>query len=320
VLREAKSSYYTDTLKLVGYGDTLSHEVKIYSVGRNERKSEPISMNIKPLTPPVKSLFQFLTLDATFGGVIATFDNNFSQADLSLIVICDSTGSGTWFPITTYYTSSRDDNFIARGIDTVQRKFGLFIRDHWNNYSDTLFKVLKPYYEIEIPKNLFKGYHLPTDLWMNANPSYPMENIWNGKVGASDDIFSQADRVLPKWFTIDLGREVVLSRLKLYQRIGYPYAPQWIQEFEIWGSNSPAVDGSWDSWQLLGGPFQCKKPSGLPGTQYTAEDLAYVAAGEDFMFPAGLPSVRYVRFKMLMDVGGDGRMIINELTFFGQVN
>src|SRR6187402_1051550 len=36
VFREAKCSYYNDTLALVGYGDTLSHPVKIYSVGKNE--------------------------------------------------------------------------------------------------------------------------------------------------------------------------------------------------------------------------------------------------------------------------------------------
>jgi len=43
-------AYYTDTLALVGFGDTLSHDVKIYSVGKNEKESGPLSVNVKRLS------------------------------------------------------------------------------------------------------------------------------------------------------------------------------------------------------------------------------------------------------------------------------
>src|SRR5690606_4448134 len=53
VYREAKSSIYTDTLSLVGFGDSESHNVQLISVGKNEKVSEPVSVTVTPATPPV---------------------------------------------------------------------------------------------------------------------------------------------------------------------------------------------------------------------------------------------------------------------------
>src|SRR3546814_7952421 len=79
----------------------------------------------------------------------------------------------------------------------------------------------------------------------------------------------------PGWFTIDMGQDVLLSRMQLFQRLLLPYCNCWARNFEIWGSNAPDDDGSWDSWMLLG-KFEFKKPSGLPGFEYTNEDMEYV--------------------------------------------
>ncbi|HEX5552925.1 MAG TPA: DUF5000 domain-containing lipoprotein [Chitinophagaceae bacterium] len=319
VFREAKSSYYTDTLAIVGYGDTQVHEVKIYSVGKNAKQSTPVSINVQPLTPPVNSVFTTLTLTTTFGGVFITFQDS-TQADLAITVIMDSTGLGTWAPVTTYYTAQLAGSFAARGLDTIRKKFGVYIRDHWNNISDTLFETLSPLYEQLIPKNLFKVYPLLNDSWKSLNGNYKIQNLWNDIVNGHEDIFATADyNKLPQWFTIDLGENVVLSRMKLFQRLPYPFNAVWVKEFEIWGSNQPDPDGSWDSWQLLGGPFPFRKPSGKPGFDYTADDLDYVAQGEDFIFPAGIPAVRYLRFKLLDTYGGVGKYQFGELTFWGQI-
>src|SRR5688572_14230148 len=75
VLREAKSSYYTDTLKLEGYGDTSFHEVQLYSVGRNEKRSDPVVLQVKALTPPIYTAFGSLQLEPAFGGVKIRFQN-----------------------------------------------------------------------------------------------------------------------------------------------------------------------------------------------------------------------------------------------------
>ncbi|WP_448636106.1 DUF4959 domain-containing protein [Pedobacter panaciterrae] len=77
VFREAKSSRYTDTLRLVGFGDELVHTVKVYSVAANEKESEPILVELQPKTPPVKSVFESAVFKETFGGVNVAISNPF---------------------------------------------------------------------------------------------------------------------------------------------------------------------------------------------------------------------------------------------------
>lgn len=319
VFREAKSSYYTDTLRLVGFGDTLSHVVKLYSIGKNGKESEVIPITVKPLIPSVYSVFKTLTLDATFSGVRVSFQNS-SRADLSIVVLVDTTGQNTWTPVTTYYTKALDGNFYGRGsFNATEKKFAVFVRDRWNNKSDTLIKSLTPFAEQLISKGPFKIYKLPNDSWAPVSANYNVEKLWDNIVNVSENIFATADNdKRPQWFTVDLGQNVVFSRMKIYQRINYPYNGVWVKSFAIWGSNAPDANGGWINWQKLG-EFTSVKPSGLPDPQYTANDLAFVRAGEDFTFDGTIPPVRYIRFVMMEARGGVGKYQLGEFTFWGVV-
>jgi len=319
VFREAKASYYLDTLYLVGFSDTLEHEVKISTVGRNEKESDPIVFTVSPLTPPVKSVFETIQMDATFGGVYVTF-NNETKAELGITVLVDTTGLETWNPVSTHYTASKEGEFSVRGMDTIEKKFAVLVQDRWSNSSDTLVKALRPLFEREIPKNLFHKLTLPGDTWQSSRAEYFLEKVWNGIAYDFTDIFAVAQMDFPGWFSIDLGQTVLLSRMQLFQRIQLPYCNCWARNFEIWGSNDPAEDGSWDSWTLLGA-FEFKKPSGLPGFEYTDEDIEYASSSPEFIFPNGIPWVRYIRFKVIDTFSGQSpdQFQLSELTFFGQV-
>ncbi len=179
VFSEAKSSRYTDTLKLVGFGDTLTHSVKLYSVGNNEKASEPISIDIHPQTPPVKSVFATVVFTNTFGGVNVAFQNP-SKADLAIVVMRDSTGNNIWATVNTFYTAAISGNFSARGFDSIPQKFAVYIRDRWNNKSDTLIKMLTPKFEAPITEDTWSALVLPTDQTAIAEPPYNIEQMWNG--------------------------------------------------------------------------------------------------------------------------------------------
>ncbi len=325
VFREAKSSYYVNTLTLEGFGDTLSHQVKIYSVGRNEKASDPLSVDVRPLTPPVKSVFETLGFKATFGGVNVTFKNNF-QADLAVVVIVDTLMTGSaWNPVTTFYTDALDGNFSARGFDPIERNFGVYLRDRWNNKSDTLVLPLIPLYEELIDRNNIKGIALKTDAPLLA-VSNGTDKLINGIVAAGDIYATQHNIPFPEWFTLDFGGsaetklKVVLSRFKMFHRPNYAYNGAVPEYFEIWGANDPDPEGGWDGWEKLGS-FKSYKPSGLPVGQTNADDIAYgVTNGEDFEFEITPPPVRYIRWKTIDTYGGgDGQVVISELAFWGQV-
>ncbi|MGV8879169.1 MAG: DUF5000 domain-containing lipoprotein [Sphingobacteriaceae bacterium] len=320
VFREAKSSYYTDTLALVGYGDTLSHEVKIFSVGKNEKESEPVSVNISALSPPVKTVFKDLRLVASFGGVKVRFQNKL-KANLAIVLMVDSTGTGTWAPITTFYTGASEGSFSARGYDPEKKKFAVYLRDRWNNKSDTLVQELVPLFEELILKDKFKVLRLPTDTYQDAgNGGYRLENIFDGRLFWDGLFASSNSSKIPQWFTLDLGQKVVLSRFKEYQ-LGsdHFYRGSALKAFELWGSNSPDADGGWVNWELLG-TFKSFKPSGLPMGQTNEEDYNYAAFnGEDFEFDNIVPAFRYIRLKSTESYSSSGQITIAELTFWGQI-
>lgn len=322
VQRRTKASLYRDTLKLNGFGDTLEHEVKVYSVGRNNKKSDPITVKVTPLTPPVISVFRNLTLEATFGGAAVTFQNP-SQKPLAIVLLHDTTGHNTWGEAKTYYTQAVSGFFAARGFDSIPTKFAVYVRDRWDNRSDTMYKTLKPLYEELLDKSKFKEVHLPTDnykghTWSGLTPRdepFLWNNIWNDH----NDVFHTipGKSAIPEWFTFDLGAPYTLSRFKLFSREGSSgaYIGGDPEVFEIWGSNDPDKDGGWDNWTLLG-HFTAVKPSG-PGP-VTSEDIQYaVVNGADYTFQPGLPAMRYLRFKTLKTWGGLEYIYISELTFWG---
>ncbi|MGY3052055.1 hypothetical protein ACVWYG_000242 [Pedobacter sp. UYEF25] len=318
VFREAKSSKYTDTLRLVGFGDELVHAVKVYSVAANEKTSEPVLVDVKPLTPPVKAVFNSVEFKETFGGVNVSMLNP-SKADLAIVILKDTTGNNNWVTARTFYTAAIKGDFAARGFESKPQKFAVYIRDRWNNKSDTLFKTLTPKYEIEIPSDTYKKLVLPSDQVALADAGYNIENLWNGLADRRLYASSNASS-LPQWITIDLGKKVLLSRFKQFmEQNDHCYTGSGLKNFELYGSNAPDPDGSWASWTLLG-EYTTPKPSGLPLGQKTNEDINYACnLGADFEFAVQPPAVRYLRLKSLETYSSPGQVVIMELKFFGQI-
>jgi len=320
VFREAKSSTYVDTLSLVGFGDTKSHEVKIYSVGKNEKESSPVSITVSPLTPPVKSIFGTIDLTSTFGGVNVVYAND-SKANVSVQLLVDSTGKKTWSPLFTFYSAAAMGKFAVRGLASVEKNFAVVVRDRWNNTSDTLFRKLTPRFETQIAKTTWSILKLPGDLYTAVNATYPIEKLFDGKWGSLNDAFATPNgSALPQWFTIDLGRKVLMSRFKEHQApTSHLYSGSAVKKFELWGSNNPPADGSFTNWDLLG-TFDSYKPSGTPIGTTTNEDKNYGNfLGEDFEFPSQPIAYRYIRFKSLETYSSTGQVVICEITLFGEV-
>jgi hypothetical protein len=315
VFREAKASYYTDTLRLVGFGDTLVHKVQLFSVGKNEKASAPVEFTVQPLRPTVLSTFSSITMSATFGGVQVSFRND-AKDNLAITVMRDSTGQNTWTTVNTFYTGAPIGTYSVRGFDTTVQKFAVFVRDRWDNRSDTLIKILKPVYEALIPKNTWNALHLPTDSWVPAE-NYRLEQMWDNNINS---IFASTNQsLLPQWHTIDLGKKIVISRIIEHQQNGdHFYAGSAVKKFEVWGSNDPNPDGSWDRWELFGS-FNSFKPSGLPLGQTTEADRNYAwFKGEDFAFDRLVPAVRFIRIKVLETYSMSGQVVIAELDIWGQ--
>ena len=320
-----KISRYVDSLTVEGYADTQKHTVKLYSFNVNEERSSAVDVEIQPLTPAILEVNT--TMVESFGGVKVHVQNNKARADLAICILRDADLSDMgkplsqmkWVEVTTMFTASEDIYLSRRGIEPKKAIFGMYLRDHWGNVSDTTVAVLTPIVESKLDTVRVNGslyYHfsdaqIADDICISQNSSnYPIQALWDGSGHSSIPHFfvSQEDGgYSPTWLTIDLGNLARLSRITTLPRIGYvPFGGGAVRDYEFWGSpgelqpdgtyikpTGKTVDPTEDNpkgfdpkvWFCLG-KFTQAKPSGylsngLPG-DITAEDLQVYNAGNDF--------------------------------------
>ena len=324
VTREAKSSYFKDTLVLDGFGSTDTYDVRLYSVGKNEKMSAPVIIPVNPLTPPVLAATK--RLRETFGGVAIDIENP-ASAGLAIVLLADTAKIGYLSELHTFYSSMPKGSYSFRGLDTIPRNYAVYLRDRWNNLSDTIYSSLTPWFEEFIPKNTWQEYTLPGDAPL-IEDIYYVRNIWDNRFDYGGGEYISALLPLPQMITWDLGVTVKLGRFKLWPR--FVEADQWkrshVKEFEIWGSNMPNMNGSLDdSWIPLG-RFETVKPSG-PGPTITQEDIDLAYAGFDYDFevsdfaPNPNTPVRYIRFRTLSTFHNTNisSFTITEMNFWGSI-
>lgn len=181
-----------------------------------------------------------------------------------------------------------------------------------DDYATVTLPALPPY-ERQLDKGLFKPYTLPTDVGPSPYTGWVMANLWNNIATGSG--YATALAAPPVHFTFDMGESVKLNRFMFWMPQDRVYKLEAVKSFEIYGSDAPAADGSWGSWTYL---MTCEsfKPSGSPLNTNTTEDIAYAAAGQEFVFPATIPKARYIRIKVLSNWGNGTFQAIGELTFY----
>jgi len=330
---EARTSFYKNNLVVEGYGDTTEHTVTLYAVSRSEQVSEPVKVTIKPLTPPVITIRRSLNVVETFGGVFVYFKNP-DDANVVMKVMIEDSVTKEWRTVNSFYTSLDSGKFSTRGLPPVLRKFGIYVKDKWNNFSDTLVTWKTPVYEEQLDKNKWadmrkKNYPIPQVAPLPAsgaalgeptdyNTTYVLKNIWDGSTTTMFHTKEKFD--LPFWLPIDLGVKAVLSRYKLWQRPQtYSYDHGNPHKWEIWGTNDITKANSWV--KLVDQTMV--KPSGQgPGVALTDDDLASINEGNEFDFPIGIPAVRYIAWKHIDSWGSidgsTGHLHMMELTIWGQ--
>lgn len=352
---KAKISRYVDSLAVEGFSDTDTKEVSISSFNVNEDTSEPVKITFNPLPPAISTVNPIIS--ATAGGVKIKIQGNESKSDLAVCLLRDADVSNAnkpvsqikWKEVTTLFTSSNDITLTRRGLEPQPAVYGVYIRDHWGNMTDTTKIVLCPLVEVMIPKSTFSYnkeavYALDDNIWEfeEERSNYPVKGLWNGSGASAVYNFLAVDKVpIPVWVTIDLGCVVSLSRIATLPRIAYPqlYGDAHIRLFEFWGSMNPSGEvgpgehGFDNSWFCLG-KFEQQKPSGYMedgsvGT-ITVEDVDAFNAGNDFelnsdLYPDAFQPFRYLRLVLTsfasysMPDATTGAIQFGEITLYGEV-
>ena len=330
IKREVKASFYNDTLIVNGFGQAGAYDINLYAVNNAEQASEPVTVTVHPTEPPVRLIYNSLETSSTFGGISIHYEN-IAEAEVSIHVVTpDSTGEMSTADI--LYTKSDEGIFNVRGYKPMQRQFGIYVKDHFGNLSDTLFAELTPIEEVRLDPELFMPVHLQGDYPICCG--WLIEHLWDDVISGSSGYASAVDQfpgganeqpghvfMGDYRFTMDLGVKAKLSRYIVWPRLADNnyYNVACPKNWEIWGSNNPDPNGSYEGWEKI---MSCTmtKPSGLPVGNNSTEDIAAANAGFEFTFPADAPAVRYIRFRLVgLNWGGTYDTQLTEWRFWGRV-
>jgi len=325
VAKNATSTLYTKSLEILGYGTTDEQDVTLYAVDRSGNQSSPVSIKIRPGTPPVKLIRESMQMERGFGGVQLTWRNE-TKADIVVYILAaDSTNKLDVADVV--YTNSVDEKYSLRGFDTTERVFGVYIRDRWDNFSDTLSSRFIPLFEEKLDKQIWRRQLFPGD--NNTNSSWgPWDRIRDDIVG--NQAWESNTGMSPILFTVDLGQTAKLSRYALWHRGGndWEFRHYNPKRWKVYGSNDPKFaelseaywrveEGGWkDDWILLADCYSFK-PTG-ENNPITQEDRDYANRGFETEFSLDTPPVRFIRFHVTETWGGGNMVHVSELSFWGE--
>lgn len=322
-LKEVRASRYLDSLEVVGLGNTDEYIVTLYAVDKFENTSSGVETKFNPLTPPVLSVKESLETAIDFGGFIMNFKNE-TGSDIAIYTLVKDEETNEYDVYDSYYTSLKDGKYAVRGLPNKETEFGLFVRDRFENRSDTLFFSGIPWREDELSKKLFVPLTVAGDVGWSSYGGSP-KYAWDDLIREGGNFAHTAyPEPFPHRFTMDLGVDVKLSRFRIWQRPGASvlYQHGSPKHFKVYGRAERPEGGSVDDpmagWTFL---MECHsfKPSGLPWGQYSPEDEEYAALGEEFSFARDLSAVRYLRFELLESWSGMECSVIAELAFWGEI-
>lgn len=312
-----KSSVYKNYVELYGFNDVKSYDVELVVVNRSEAMGAPVKVTVNPSKAPVHSIFETLNINTDWGGAVYNWTNDVLAPVVINLMAEDSTG--TLQNIEWVYTEAPEFKFSIRGFDTVETKFAAFVRDRYDNYSDTVFQTIKPLFEQEIEvggnNRIVLADDSPKESWGNGWPQ-----LFDGKINS----YVALKGGFPHVFTLDLMKPTKLSRFILWSRIhnknedGHYFRKGNAEIYSIYGAMELPDDTSLENWTHIA-RYHIKPPSGNPpGGTVTADDKEFVNSGFESLIPIEAQKFRYVRISIEKTFGNTSYSYTGDLKFYGQ--
>lgn len=322
VINDARASIYMNEVTILGFADTLPKTVNLYAVDRSLNKSEAVQFTETPLEAPLTSIMKSIEIKPDYGGAKFTWDNP-TRASIAVILYAEDS-TGILQKVETAYSSMIEGRFSIRGYEPEPTKFKAIIRDRWNHYSEDAYpnspdSTIIPLYEERLDKTKFNKVVLPNDdNWDAWAGQY--ERLYDDKF--TTIVHTLGDHALPSIYSIDLGVNVKLSRIKVYERMDvdhFAFTHGAPKNMDVYGALSLGDEsGDLEDWIKLREECVSIKPSELPIGKWSDEDLEHRARGDEFSFEDPI-EIRYFRLAVTKTWDGAGYVTFSEVTWWGDV-
>ncbi|MDO7171591.1 DUF4959 domain-containing protein [Mariniflexile sp. AS56] len=323
-----KSSVFSNSLIVEGFAEEKAYEVRLYSVDQSENRSEPVLVTINPEKAPIDYVCESMEAFPDFGGIHLFWENPFEGLVSIEISAIDEYGLPQLQDV--FYTESLEGDFAVRGFDTSERDFIVIVKDRFGNVSKTKTYTLSPLFEALLERTNYQAIYQKHDTpdaygWVLSrviDGSIGKNNGFHSGPGWTDDLGE-----LPEYlgqnvhmFTIDLGVNVKLSRIKWFDRTDYEFRHGNPRLYDIWGTDTLNEEGTLEGWTLLTENGEVIKPSGDPGYGVkTAADIETSKQGWDAVANSSAPPVRFIRFVNKQNWLGSTFVHMSELEAYGQI-
>jgi hypothetical protein len=341
-------SYYTDSIEVYGFNDTLTHVIQLYAVDRAGNRSKTVSVPVIPMEPAVTRVASSLVVKPGFASFFIDWTNELEQ-NMNVYVDFDYTQQGAHKEHKLIYTSNLpEERWFIRDLNLTSQepvKVKVRVEDMYGNMTDYIDKGQITLLEDElIPKN---KWYLPEP--NDSIGGVPMAFLaglnMGGKEYVIDDIIDDGITLnfihtnnrgrtgmakhgnLPWNIMIDLGDEYEISRIVTHQRF---YAPGNTSSprGQYYGIENVAVysmyiwdadEEKWDSIRQHKIPYK----EGMSDMEYKqagqAGDMAYLYPDD----PQFSKPTRWFRYEALFGFAGNYTSTVNivnlsEITLYGR--
>ena len=346
------SSVHSDTLFISGLGSVKEYEVRLYSVNRVGQRSAPVIKRVTPLEPHTQAVLRTIDVMPGFSSLVVNWDN---ELGLPLNVFVTVTIQGN--DITLVGTSNMvRGHFMIPSLEAIPHPVRVRLEDMYGNETATMdFGTHTPLFDAPITKRYWSflrdAYLFGPSRWDFSNPD-PFQQtplpaymyIWRGDSMRNAPEFHVEGRIQHFWdnvydyapalnanffhtgpagypfsYFIDMGREIVISRFKIWQRDwgGQLFGGENVRVFELWISNDQSGDGVLDDWELLGRYTIERHPDPLRA-RFEARN------GHEFLIypdnPRFTRPFRFLRFKGIEQWGNPDHGLsgcMSEITLWG---
>ncbi len=339
------ASYYTDSLDVYGFAETIEYTVQLYAVDRVGNRSEAAEINVVPLKAAYTRVAESMVIKPGFSSFILDWENELKQ-NINIYVDFSYTQNGTPYEFSQVFSSNleTDRRFIEDLYLTPQDPVNVRVRveDIYGNITAPVdYGQISLLEDIKIPKADWK---LPNPNDSIADVPMCFGNGFEGRLSyVIDDLIDRGDNLnfmhtnsrgrtghaangnMPWNFIIDLGDYYELSRIITHQRHsgglanisqGQYYKYENVGIYRIY-----ILDESTDTWEQIT-EHKIPVPIGLSEIEIVklgeAGDMAYMYPND----PQYTKPARWFRYEAYKCFDGnytmDNALCLSEITLYGR--